>query len=96
MQYKTAVNVPQVRSIEKAIRVFYEKRELTTTDIMDLFGVSRSKACVLKKRGLEEQVEKGVPLWNSRAVDTASAFRSWGLDIDEMENSLRKLRKLGL
>ena len=39
---------------------------------------------------------KGVPLWNGRAVNTVCAYRSWGLDIDEMENALRKLRKLGL
>ena len=94
--YATICNVPQVRSIEQAVKLYYEKKELTIQDIMALFGVSRTKAGFLKKRGLEEQISKNVPLWNARAVDTACAYRSWGLDIDEMENALRKLRKLGL
>lgn len=94
--YSTTVNVPQVRGVEMAVKVYYEKKELTNTDIMELFGVSRVKAAELKRRGLEEQTRKGVPLWNGRAVNTVCAYRSWGLDIDEMENALRKLRKLGL
>ena len=94
--YATICNVPPVRSIERAVKLYYEKKELTNADIMDLFGVSKTKASFLKQRGLEEQQARNVPRWNGMAVNTACAYRSWGLDIDEMENALRKLRKLGL
>lgn len=96
MSYKTAVNVPPVRSIEAAVRLYYEKQEIVTADIMDLFGVSRTKAQRLKRRAEEQQQADGVPHWDARAVNTGCAFASWGLDVGKMEYSLRALRRLKL
>lgn len=94
--YETIVNVPPVADIGAALRTYYEKRELTISDIMELFGVGRSKAARLKQRALEEQRRDGRPLWNGRAVNTECAYRSWGIEVRELENRLGALRRLRL
>lgn len=94
--YETIVNVPPVVDIGAALKTYYEKRELTVADIMELFGVGRSKAARLKQRALEEQRRDGRPLWNGRAVNTECAFRSWGIEVRELENRLGALRRLRL
>lgn len=94
--YETIVNVPPVSDIGAALRTYYEKRELTISDIMELFGVGRSKATRLKARALEEQRRDGRPLWNGRAVNTECAYRSWGIEVRELENRLGALRRLRL
>ncbi len=94
--YETIVNVPQVADVGEALKTYYEKRELTVGDIMALFGVGRSKAERLKRRALEEQRRDGRPLWNGRAVNTECAFRSWGIEVRELENRLGALRRLRL
>ena len=38
----------------------------------------------------------GVPAWNDQYVNTACAFRSWGLEIEKLEQGLRALRRLKL
>ena len=95
-KYKTGVNVPAPVSLENALRIYYEKRELRIGDIMELFGCSKSRACALRKRALEEQAETGEPLWDTRAVNTKCAFRSWGIEVRDLEDSLGKLRRLRL
>lgn len=94
--YKTGVNVPVPVSLENALRIYYEKRELRSSDIMELFNCSRTKACALRKRALEEQANAGEPLWDNRAVNTKCAYKSWGIDIREIEDSLGRLRRLRL
>lgn len=94
--YETVVNVPPVADIWAALKTYYEKRELTVADIMELFGVGRSKAARLKQRALEEQRRDGRPLWNGRAVNTECAYRSWGIEVRELENRLGALRRLRL
>ena len=94
--YKTGVNVPAPVSVEAALRIYYEKRELRIGDIMDLFGCSRTRATALRKRALEEQAASEEPLWDNRAVNTKCAFKSWGIDIRELEDALGRLRRLRL
>lgn len=94
--YKTGVNVPAPVSVEAALRIYYEKRELRIGDIMDLFDCSRTRATALRKRALEEQAASEEPLWDNRAVNTKCAFKSWGIDIRELEDALGRLRRLRL
>ncbi len=94
--YKTRVQVPQVRDLETAIRLFYEKNELAPKDVKEIFGCSAPMAAKLIRRGQEEMELSGAPYWNLRNVNSECAFRSWGLDIGRMERALARLRKLGL
>lgn len=96
MEYQTRVRVPQVRDLAAAIRTYYAQTELSVSDIMAIFGCAQPTARKLRQRGREEMASAGVPSWNERNVNTECAFRSWGLDISQMERSLQRLRKLKL
>ena len=90
------VNCPPPVSLEAALRVYYERRELRIGDIMELFGCSRTRATALRKVALQEQAASDVPLWDNRAVNTKCAYKSWGIDIRELEDALGRLRRLRL
>lgn len=96
MEYVTRVRVPQVQSLGLAIRLYYEKVELSVADIVELFGCTRPTARKLRLRGREEMEASGTPTWNEQNVNTECAFRAWGLDIEKMEHSLQRLRRLKL
>lgn len=96
MTKHTAVRVPQVESLETAIRLYYEKVELSTADIKEIFGCSSSTCVKLKHRAKEKMQEENTIIWNAANVNTEAAFRAWGLDIAKMEHGLKRLRCLKL
>ncbi len=89
------VRVPQVCSVEDAVRLYYSKTELENTDIKELFGV-HSSATIAKLKNLvrERMAAENVPVWNAQCVNTKKAFEVWGLQIDDLEHRLKKLREL--
>lgn len=94
---KTAIRVriPQLRSVESAVRLYYEKSELANNDIKALFDVHSSATIAkLKKLARERMAEENIPIWNSQNVNTKKAFEVWGLQIDDLEQRLKKLREL--
>ena len=91
------VRVPQPVSLEVAIKLYYEKSELNNKDISTLFGnVSSASIARLKKRVRQQMAEDAVPVWNALCVNTKTAYKVWGLDINELEERFNKLKKLGL
>jgi len=90
------VRVPQIVDIETAVRLYYERVEFSTSDIKVLFNVSDTTARKLKAKGFEQQRTDGVPSWNATCVYVNSAFKAWGLDINDLEARLQKLRRLKL
>ena len=95
-EYQTRCNVPQVRDLAKAVEIYYTKHEMATADIRALFGCSASTAQKLRRRGKEQMAMDGVPAWNDQYVNTACAYRSWGIEVRELENRLGALRRLRL
>lgn len=89
------VRVPQLRSVESAVRLYYEKNELSSNDIKQLFDV-HSSATIAKLKNLarERMVAENIPVWNTQNVNTATAYKVWGLQIDDLEHRLRKLKEL--
>lgn len=96
MEYKTRVRVPQVQNLGFAIRLYYEKVELSVADIVHLFGCAQPTARKLRLRGREEMASSDTPSWNEQNVNTECAYRAWGLDIEKMERNLQRLRRLKL
>ena len=91
------VRIPQIQSLEIAIRIYYEKIELRNADIRELFGSLGSKTiCHLKQAAKGKMEENNVPSWDAQAVNTEAAFEAWGLDIADLEKRLNKLKKLEL
>lgn len=81
-------------NVEKAVFLYYEKTEMSNADIMSLFNVSKSKANDLKKAVLTEMAKEQVRCWAPYHINTKVAFKVWGIDIDEFEKRLKKLRTL--
>ena len=82
--------------LEKAVKMYYSKTELTSRDIRELFSCAPSTACRIKQQVLEVMAERKVHCWTPGAVSTKIAYETWGIDIDDYEKRLLKLRKLGM
>lgn len=80
--------------IEMAVRLYYEKSEITNNDIKELFGAGSTLTAKLKKAVLQEMAKRDVKSWLPYSVNTKIAFEVWGLDIDDYEKRLKKLRTL--
>ena len=48
--YKVRVQIPQVVDLRTAIRLFYEKNELSPKDVREIFGCSAPTAAKLIRR----------------------------------------------
>ncbi len=92
---QTNVRVPQITSVKTAIRLFYEKIEIGNQDILTLFGKMGGRKILLLKRAAKEQMDEDeVPNMNALYVNTKSAYKAWGLDIKDLKERYRELKKL--
>lgn len=73
---------------------FYEKPEITNADIKELFGTGETQTIKIKKAVKEEMAKRGVKSWLPHSVNTEIAYEVWGIDIDNFEKRLKKLRTL--
>ncbi|UVX37090.1 MAG: hypothetical protein [Bacteriophage sp.] len=80
--------------IEMAVRLYYEKSEINNKDIRKLFGTGETRTIALKKPVLAEMAKRGVKSWLPHSVNTEIAYEVWGIDIDNFEKRLKKLRTL--
>ncbi|MGN0670031.1 MAG: hypothetical protein ACI4JZ_05730 [Oscillospiraceae bacterium] len=87
------VRIPQITSLETAIRLYYERNELSNKDIEVLFGkMSSGTVWKLKQKALALMQERNTPVWNAQRVNTEVAYEAWGLDIDKLEYRWKKLK----
>lgn len=83
------------QDIGLAVRMYYEKIVLTTSDIKELFGnIGASTVTKYKNKAKQVMAEENVMPWNSSSVDTVCAYKAWGLDIADLEHRYAKLKKL--
>lgn len=89
------VRIPHIVDIRTAIRLYYERIELSNADIEILFGKhSSSTVAKLKDLAKDYMVQHGIQAWNPLCVNTKAAYAAWGLDIDDLENRYMKLKAL--
>ena len=85
----------RIKDIETAVKMYYEKIELNSEDIRELFGVNNASAVSRLKRQARDQMAKdNVQAFCTYSVDTVCAYRAWRLDIDDLERRYRKLQKI--
>lgn len=62
-----------------------------------LFG-NRSSATIsrLKKVAKQEMILNDIPTFNANKVNTAIAYKVWGIDVVDLEKRYEKLKKLSL
>ena len=82
--------------IETAVRMYYEKAELTSSDIKALFDTKDTQTAKLKKQVKQRMAEMGAKSWLPNSINTKVAFEVWGIDIEDFENRLKALRRLKL
>lgn len=89
------VRIPQITDLGAAIRLYYERIELSNTDIEILFGKhSSSTVAGLKAMARDKMRENNIPCWNAQRVNTEAAYSAWGLSIDDLERRYQKLKQL--
>ncbi len=89
------VRIPQITDIETAIRLYYERIELTNADIRELFGnISSATIAKLKRKANEIMTRENTQMWSAYSVNTEVAFRAWGLDISDLERRYKKLSSM--
>lgn len=94
-KYEKNVRIPQLVSIETALRLYYEHTELSNDNIKELFGnLSSATISKLKKKVYIRMAEENTPIWNAKYVNTAVAYKTWGIDIDNLEFRYNKLKEL--
>lgn len=89
------VRVPQVTSLETAIRLYYQRIELSNSDIRELFGkLAPATIKSLKNKALAIMTERNTPFWNAQRVNTEIAYEAWGLNIADLERRFKKLKAM--
>lgn len=89
------VRIPQITSIETAVKLYYSRLALSNKDIEVLFGkLGKATVARLKDLAREQMITDDVKAWNALNVNTPSAYKAWGLDIAELERRNEKLKQL--
>ena len=91
------MNIPQITDIETALRIFYQYPEIGTREMLLLF-TQRSKSTInrLKRLAQKQMLDDKVHTRGMYKVNTKSAYKAWGIDIEDLENRRNKLLELGL
>ena len=91
------MNIPKITNIETALKVYYNNSELGNKEITELFG-NRSTATVsrLKKIVKSEMTKKNMYSYGMNKINTNVAFTVWGIDINDLEKRMKKLKELAL
>ena len=91
------MNIPQITNINTALSIFYNYSEIGNKEINTLFG-NRSTATIskLKKLVKTEMMNQDVLSFSAYKVNTAIAFKVWGIDVTDLENRRKKIEELSL
>lgn len=96
MDKNNTVRIPQLSSIETALKIYYTKTSLNNSDVKTIFSSKLSSATVSRLKALarDRLVEKDIPAWQGADVETVSAFEAWHIDVSDLEKKLKKLSEL--
>jgi len=89
------MNIPQITSIDVALKIYYEKAEIGNKEIRELFDV-RSTATLsrLKKLIKAVMIERNIPTFSDYKVNTRIAYEVWGIDVADLEERRKKIQEL--
>ena len=91
------MNIPQIISIDNALKIYYSHSELGNKEIVSLFGRLSSATTAKLKRLVKEEMTKREKLsYGMYKVNTAVAYDVWGIDVDDLERRRKKLKSLEL
>ena len=91
------MSIPQIQDIDTALRIFYRYPEIGTNEISQLF-IKNSKSTInrLKKIAQKQMLTDNILTHGMYKINTKSAYKSWGIDVRDLEERRNKLQELGL
>ena len=91
------MNIPKITSIENALKIYYNHSELGNKEIVELFG-NRSTATIAKLKNAvkSEMLRKNICSYGMYKINTKIAFSVWGIDVNDLEKRLKKIKDLAL
>ena len=91
------MNIPQITSIDNALKIYYSHSELGNKEISSLFGqLSSATTAKLKKLVKDEMNIREILSYGLNKINTTVAFDVWGIDINDLEKRRKKLKALEL
>ena len=91
------INIPQITDIDTAINIYYRYPEISAKEITQLFRRhSKSTINRLKKLAQKQMTEDDIYTYGMYKINTECAYKSWGIDVEDLEKRRIKLQKLGL
>ena len=91
------MKVKPITDIDTALRIYYQYPEIGNKEIRELFGgLGNSTIANYKRAVIEKQAESGKLTSQLHTIDTETAYKVWGIDVDNLEKRRVKLQKLGL
>jgi len=91
------MNIPQITSIDEALRIYYSHSEIGNKEITSLFGRLSSATISKLKRSAKEEMDKQDKLsYGMYKVNTNVAYSAWGIDVADLEKRRKKLQDLKL
>ena len=86
-----------ISNIETAIRIYYEHPEIGHKQFSELFkGIAKSTVCRYMSEIRKVQAERNIKTCTVHSVNTRTAYEVMGIDVDDLEHRLAKLKKLGM
>ena len=94
---KRITSIPALTNIDTALSVYYNNLELGNKEIKTLFGERSSATITRLKNAVRNEMEKqNIFSFSANRVNTAIAFQTWGLDVDDLEKRKKKIEALNL
>lgn len=91
------MNIPNITSIDEALRIYYTHSELGNKEILSLFGrLSSATTAKLKNMAKDEMINRDIHTYGMYKVNTTVAYDVWGIDITDLEKRRKKLKALEL
>ena len=89
--------VPQIKSLDTALRIYYSYPELGNKEIQELFTkCSPATVSRLKQEAKMEMRKRAVLSYSANAVNTDVAYSTWGLDPKDLERRRKKMKELNI
>ncbi len=82
--------------VKTAVDFYDMYPELSTKEIRELFDVSSSTAGILKRKAKQQMVEDDTYTFLPSNVETTSAYKAWGIDINNYRRRYERLKKNGV
>ena len=89
--------IPAITGIDNALKIYYSNSEIGNKEIKELFGnLSSATISKLKHIVKDEMIKRDIFSYGMYKINTAIAYETWGIDVDDLERRMKKIKSLNL